>query len=828
MQRTIESPGVEINEVDLSLRTVTPVGTKILVHGYTSQGPSNELIQVSSEDELDQVFFGGGGPTNAAEQYFYGSCKEILNSPATLYVTRFPYGTGDGVGYDGEYTALAYPAYTNSLVLHTSEHLMTSSWTGQGSGPINEIFNTSADYGNIVPNSVLLTITRYASSPSTGESIYQYYNTVSCYEYSYGVLRAYNSNNTIGTIDYTTGNIYLSSYVVTSVPLLQYSVLNATYTSMSPIITLYGDTTAIKLGEPVVVPLTESDYMDLKAGLTWNIQPGGNITNVATLSNAGLIIVNEAKTTIDEKYQGYYVSLVGNNVLNLSGNTSITEINTLDSSGDLITLPSTLLGFELTGTNDSGTNMSHSVEQTNFDFSNSYYDDTFVLNLFKLRTSPLANDPDKLQYLTVERYTGSLEAGDIRTNDTTKQSDTFYLANKVNDNSKYIKMYVNQNIAKKATLTSVSNESSTLNPIGSYTPCKSVGRNLKYIGNVPQKISRALGLVENVLDIDIDITIGGGLETIWTYVNNVSTGGNATFDDTLNVKAKLATLCDPETVTGFASDHKTIFDLYNNFCTNTRKDCIHYSDPLRCVFVQGENTKTLEDKTKNFTSNILVPLKNLYSAANSNYSATYANWVNVYDSNNSKYVWMPFSGWQAAITARMDARLQPWYAPFGLNNGLIPNIVDIALKTNQKQQDALYRIGINPVVYFQGDGYVVWGQKTLQAKPSAFDRLNVRRLFLVLERSTMKVMRYFVGEPNTVFTRTRVGNVLKPLFDLAKNNEGCYDYIIVCDERNNKPTGIDNNEMKVDIYIKPVRTAEFILVTFFATRTDQNFSELVG
>jgi phage tail sheath protein FI len=163
-----------------------------------------------------------------------------------------------------------------------------------------------------------------------------------------------------------------------------------------------------------------------------------------------------------------------------------------------------------------------------------------------------------------------------------------------------------------------------------------------------------------------------------------------------------------------------------------------------------------------------------------------------------------------------------------LNNGVIRNITDIAFKPNQKQQDAFYRMGINPIVFFQGDGFVVWGQKTLQSKPSAFDRINVRRLFLVLERATLKVMRYFVGEPNTIFTRTRVNNVLKPIFDLAKNNEGCYDYLIVCDERNNTPQVVDNNEMKVDIYIKPVRTAEFILVTFYATRTDQDFNELIG
>ena len=123
---------------------------------------------------------------------------------------------------------------------------------------------------------------------------------------------------------------------------------------------------------------------------------------------------------------------------------------------------------------------------------------------------------------------------------------------------------------------------------------------------------------------------------------------------------------------------------------------------------------------------------------------------------------------------------------------------------------------------------MVFGQKTLLKKPSAFDRINVRRLFLNLEVATRDTVKFFVFEPNTLFTRTQIINTLSPIFDNAKNTEGLYDYLIVCDERNNTPDVIDNNELKIDIYIKPVRTAEFILVSFYATRTGQDFNELIG
>ena len=188
---------------------------------------------------------------------------------------------------------------------------------------------------------------------------------------------------------------------------------------------------------------------------------------------------------------------------------------------------------------------------------------------------------------------------------------------------------------------------------------------------------------------------------------------------------------------------------------------------------------------------------------------------------------MPTSGYAAAAFVRTDTTAQPWIAPAGLTRGVINNIVDIAFNPNQKQRDFLYPISINPVVFFNTDGYVIFGQKTLQTKPSAFDRINVRRLFLALEKSVQRSLRYFVFEPNTEFTRTRLKNSITPIFELAKNTEGLYDYLIVCDERNNNPDTIDRNELNVDIYIKPVRAAEFILVNFIATRTGQNFQELI-
>jgi phage tail sheath protein FI len=262
-----------------------------------------------------------------------------------------------------------------------------------------------------------------------------------------------------------------------------------------------------------------------------------------------------------------------------------------------------------------------------------------------------------------------------------------------------------------------------------------------------------------------------------------------------------------------------------NFAENSRKDCMSIIDPPRYLFVKGKDGKVIDSEETNFTQGIFAPLKEIVSI-DSNYCAIYANWIKLYDGFSGRKFWSPFSGYAAAVYARNDAVAQPWSAPAGLNRGTF-DALDIAINPNQKQRDRFYEISVNPVSFFTGDGYVVMGQKTLQVKPTAFDRVNVRRLFLTLERSVARTLKYFVFEPNTEFTRTRLVNTIVPIFEFAKNTQGLYDYLIVSDSRNNTPETIDNNELIVDIYLKPVRTAEFILVNFIATRTGQNFAELI-
>jgi phage tail sheath protein FI len=326
----------------------------------------------------------------------------------------------------------------------------------------------------------------------------------------------------------------------------------------------------------------------------------------------------------------------------------------------------------------------------------------------------------------------------------------------------------------------------------------------------------------------LTITCEAGLGTI--YANSLNPATSGYFDDNAPYSAAIngLTAQNFNSVPQVVLDYNSVAQEFVQFAANQRKDHIFIADALTNIFVTGNNYKTLNDPNNNFSNNIYWPLKNQFASFNNSYTAIYANVVKVFDDASNQQVWVPFSGFAAAAMATTDATFQPWYAPAGFTRGVVTGVLDLGFYPTQKQRDSLYGISLNPVVFFPNEGFVIYGQKTALSQPSAFDRINVRRLFLALENRTNRVARQFVFEPNTLFTRTQVKNVLQPIFDNAVNTQGLYDYLLICDERNNTPSVIDDNSLVIDIYLKPVRTAEFILVNFYATSTSTNLTEIVA
>ena len=182
----------------------------------------------------------------------------------------------------------------------------------------------------------------------------------------------------------------------------------------------------------------------------------------------------------------------------------------------------------------------------------------------------------------------------------------------------------------------------------------------------------------------------------------------------------------------------------------------------------------------------------------------------------------------AGLCVRTDNERDPWFSPGGLNRGVIKNVVKLAWNPTKTERDTLYVAGINPVVSFPGEGTVLFGDKTMLSKPSAFDRINVRRLFITLEKAIARAARFSLFEFNDQFTRAQFVAIVEPFLRDVQGRRGITDFRVVCDETNNTGQVIDSNQFIGDIYIKPARSINFIQLNFVAVRTGVSFNEVVG
>jgi len=200
----------------------------------------------------------------------------------------------------------------------------------------------------------------------------------------------------------------------------------------------------------------------------------------------------------------------------------------------------------------------------------------------------------------------------------------------------------------------------------------------------------------------------------------------------------------------------------------------------------------------------------------------------VYDKYNDVYRWICAAGSTAGLTANADLVADAWFSPAGFTRGNVRNVTKLAWNPNQAERDALYKTGVNPIVTFPGQGTVLFGDKTLQAKPSAFDRINVRRLFIVLEEAVSVASKASLFEFNDEFTRAQFRNMVEPFLRDVQGRRGITDFKVVCDGTNNTGAIIDTNKFVADIYVKPARSINYITLNFIATRTGVEFTEIAG
>jgi phage tail sheath protein FI len=247
-----------------------------------------------------------------------------------------------------------------------------------------------------------------------------------------------------------------------------------------------------------------------------------------------------------------------------------------------------------------------------------------------------------------------------------------------------------------------------------------------------------------------------------------------------------------------------------------RKDCVAFISPPKSNVVNNPGN---EASAVTAWRNALTSTS--YAVVDSGYKYQYDKYADLYR-------WIPLNGDIAGLCARTDSERDPWFSPGGLNRGVIKNVVKLAWNPTKTDRDTLYNAGVNPVVSFPGDGTILFGDKTMLSKPSAFDRINVRRLFIVLEKAISRAARFSLFEFNDQFTRAQFVAIVEPFLRDVQGRRGITDFRVVCDETNNTGQVIDSNQFVGDIYIKPARSINFIQLNFVAVRTGVSFNEVVG
>ena len=318
----------------------------------------------------------------------------------------------------------------------------------------------------------------------------------------------------------------------------------------------------------------------------------------------------------------------------------------------------------------------------------------------------------------------------------------------------------------------------------------------------------------------------GGTGTTFTAVTAVSnvslaSGNNGTAGTTAQLKTAYEKYTDAETVdVNLIIAGKGDATHIDNLVTiaESRKDCVVFASPERSDVVNVSNSETQTNNVKGFFDAIT---SSSYLVFDSGYKYTY-------DKYNDVFRFVPLNGDIAGLAARTDLIADSWFSPAGFSRGVIRGAVKLAYNPTKTQRDTLYRARVNPVTTFPGQGTVLFGDKTALSAPSAFDRINVRRLFITLEKAISTASKFQLFEFNDEFTRAQFRNLVEPFLRDVQGRRGITDFLVVCDETNNTGDVIDRNEFRADIFVKPTRSINFITLQFIATRTGVAFEEVIG
>ena len=774
------SPGVNFSEIDLTTITPSVDTTSGGMGGVFRWGPVNERVLIGSELDLVRRF---GKPTNLNPETFFTAANFLAYSQA-LYVVRAAEDTqwsavgGEGVVVD---TAGTITATTSSAAV-----------TG-----VNTLFVTQATAGRTLRNTsgAIIGVVQSVASNTSLTLTANATTAVAGGEY---VIINQNAHTVFNNDDYETKYTGWSGSNIQFAARWTGTLGNSLKVSVCETADQYSTSTNLKAVRYTLISGAAAGNTAIFDGINTGFVLGvGNTSGVITLDGvnnssgingqfANTGDVGAALTTLSDRFAvGDYV-VVGTGAtqtLKITGKTSLVA-------------------------NVGGANTGIGTLTLQFDQPLKLASGINTINVARLWEYYNVVDaaPGRSEYVTVNGNTALQNAN------TAAQKDEVHVVVVDEDGAftgnpgAVIEVWPNLSRATDARLSD-----------GTSNYFKSVinGRS-EYIWAAGDRTGSASATAQNVAtataSAPLTLSLVGGIDVSESSINFASL---ATAYDQLASPENV----DVSLILGGASRGGTHGEQLPNYLIDnvaeTRKDCV--------VFVSPQKDDVVSAATPDAN---VVQFRN--AVRSTSYAVLDSGYKYQYDKYNDLYRWIPLNGDIAGLCVRTDALRDPWFSPAGSTRGQVKNVLKLAFNPTKAQRDLLYKNGVNPVISLQNEGTILFGDKTLLARPSAFDRINVRRLFIVLEKAISRASKSLLFEFNDEFTRAQFRNLVEPYLRDVQGRRGITDFKVVCDETNNTSEVIDSNRFVGDIYIKPARAINFIQLNFVAVRSGVEFSEIVG
>ena len=808
MSLNLVSPGVNVREVDLTIGGITASENQIgAIAGPFSKGPVNSPYFIQNENELVETF---GKPMSDNSQYEYWmSASSYLSYGGALRVIRT-----DGTNLNNANTGVSVASTTAKIKSYEDfidNHSSVSSWYYAARNP-----------GSWADQLKVCVIDSFADQiisgiPTTNLAV------------GYGVTQSIAGRVVAGDGDTSVGSGILRG-IITGVGAseIYVKIVDRVSGGISTL-TDYVERGSYEFKSPSSTTTTISNPSTISVGTTTGeVGPESydvSITGITTTIGAQSIAIGDivAATGTASAYVSLGTTVIGIGASTIFLSNPINNAVGLGTTTFVFTRTTTITTTSTVGVNTIGITSATGIATITSATVNDWYDQqTLGLTNSTVYWKSIANRPSTSQYVAerngrndeihiaviddtgvvtgiagniLEKYTHLSKALDGKIS----PSEAIYYKDIITNNSEYIFPGYKDN-GSATGFTSATTYVSTS------------------VGNWGQN---AQGLNFSVVGKKI-YNLTGGKD--YSGTNNVG-GYSATQE---NIISSYEILSNPaEYQINFLingpSGGATIYESQAKAnkliqLANLRKDCIAVISPHRVGVVNVTNTETQ-------TNNIIEFFNPLQS---SSYAVFDSGYKYMFDRFNNIFRYIPCNADVAGLMARTSINQFPWFSPAGASRGGINGAVKLAYNPSKSQRDRLYPKRVNPITFVPGAGIILFGDKTALSYVSAFDRINVRRLFLTIEESIERAARAQLFEFNDLITRSNFINIVEPYLRDVKSKRGITDFLVICDESNNTPAIIDSNQFKADIFVKPARSINFIGLTFVATRTGVSFEEVVG